>query len=856
MLPYRTRKPLVRSSNRSGGDLSVLLAESPLATVVLDTFGEIRAANRIFSQYAYPSPAVVGRHITDLVHPDDAGAFNATLAAAMLAPGVARTVEIRFATAAPPAVDVIATIICHPRGPGMHVPRCVAQFTDITDRKRREAEIVTRESRWNYALTGSASGVWDMFPQTGAMFYSDTWRAIRGIRPGGPIPPDTQSWLEIVHPDDRQHVIYCIERQNSGDPDYNTFEYRERHIDGHWIWIECRGACVEWDADGVPVRIIGTDTDVTDRKTSEENHMQLARRLDLALDTSKIGVFETNLEKRSTHWDDRLVAIYGLEGSGREIASGAWEAFVHPDDKQHAVFHIQQAIAEGINAVSEFRIIRPADGAVRHIRSRACTYEDHNGCRKLLGVNWDVTDDVLTRQELERTRILTEARNLELEVAKARIEHIALHDYLTGLPNRRYLDEMLDGFDPKIGGQCSGIAILHLDLDRFKQINDTLGHSAGDAMLRHAAKVLTSNIRPGDFVARIGGDEFVLLAQFDGSLSKLSRLAERIIHELRKPVRYEGHECRFGASIGIACAKGADIDGRQVLLNADIALYNAKNRGRNRYEFFSPEAHRQLIDAKRLADEILSGLERDEFVPYYQFQFDAVSLDIVGVETLARWQHPVRGVLTPDKFLALAGELDVVSAIDGVILGKALADFDRWTAMGLCIPKLSVNVSARRLHDPGLQETLESLPIRPGTLSFELLESIFLDDLNAQARKNLALLDRLGIDIEIDDFGSGHASIVSLLRLNPRTLKIDRELIREVTVSEEQRKLVGSIIEIGRSLNIAVLAEGVETAEHATALRILGCDTLQGFGLARPLAFENIEAFVCGQSWRQIAIRP
>jgi EAL domain-containing protein (putative c-di-GMP-specific phosphodiesterase class I) len=352
-------------------------------------------------------------------------------------------------------------------------------------------------------------------------------------------------------------------------------------------------------------------------------------------------------------------------------------------------------------------------------------------------------------------------------------------------------------------------------------------------------------------VARIGGDEFVFVSRYTGTSKKFSALADRLIKELRKPMHHDGHEFRCGASIGIACESGRDIDPKQLLLNADIALYNAKKRGRNRYDFFSSDTQDILINTKRVSDEILLGLERSEFIPYYQLQFDAKTLDIIGAETLARWKHPTEGILTPDRFLAIAEDLDAVTAIDEMMLEKAVSDFNIWQKTGLPIPKVSVNVSSRRLHDPLLTKSLKSLDIKPGTVSFELLESIFLDDSDQTVLDNLTRLRKLGIAIEVDDFGTGHASIISLLRISPDALKIDRELVRLLPQSNEQRKLLSSILEIGRSLNIRVIAEGVETQAHIRILRDLGCDYLQGYALCRPIPAEMVEAFVTGQSWRQ-----
>ncbi|MGO8117536.1 EAL domain-containing protein [Rhizobium leguminosarum] len=719
-----------------------------------------------------------------------------------------------------------------------------------------DSDLTERESRWNYALVGSGLGVWDHNYRLDRKYYSPTWKTIRGMAPDEEADGDYEAWLQLVHPDDRDFVVHAIDRQNASDPNYQVFEYRERHKDGHWVWIECRGACVEWDENGVPTRIIGTDTDITARKEAEETLSRLSRRLDLALEVSRIGVFEADIEHDTVEWDDRLIAIYGLQGASRQIGGDVWAKSLHPDDRERVLGLSDRSVESGSDFQQEYRIIR-GDGAERVIRARSAFFIDGNGHRKLIGANWDVTEEVALRNELRRAKDLAEARNRELEAAKESIEHLALHDYLTGLPNRRYLDKMLDERAAECRAKGLALTILHIDLDRFKQINDTLGHRAGDAMLQHAASVLRTSVRAVDFVARIGGDEFVILCIVDPVSKKIASLAERVIRELRKPVRYEGHDCRFGASIGIAIDSGPKLDAKQMLLDADIALYRAKGLGRNRFEFFSASARRDIISAKHLADEILIGLERNEFVPFYQLQFDARTLDVAGVETLARWQHPVHGLLTPDRFLDIAEDLDAVSTIDALILERAIADRKVWLKDGLPIPKISVNVSARRLADPDLGKKLRALKIEPGTFSFELLESISLDDCDEAVAANLKKLRKLGIDIQIDDFGTGHASIVSLLRLSPKTLKIDRELIRMLPQSAEQRKLVGSIIDIGRSLNILVIAEGVETAEHIRILEELDCDTLQGYALARPMPAMQIPSFIRAGSWRhgQIAAR-
>ena len=462
----------------------------------------------------------------------------------------------------------------------------------------------------------------------------------------------------------------------------------------------------------------------------------------------------------------------------------------------------------------------------------------------MIGAEWDVTADVLLNNDLVRAKQLSESKNAELELAKARIEHIALHDSLTGLPNRRYLDQVLEDYAANARRHGGYAALLHIDLDRFKHINDTLGHAAGDAMLVHASNVLRSKVDDGDFVARIGGDEFIILCTVHDDIKQLALLADRVISQMRAPVYYQGHRCRFGVSVGIAVDDRKDVEAKHLLVNADIALYRAKRRGRNRYEFFTETMQSEIVDTKRIADEILGGLERNEFIAFYQPQFDAQTLEIVGVEALARWRHPQQGILAPDVFLKIAEELNVVSMIDRTILKQSLSDFEGWSAEKLHIPRVSVNVSARRLQDDELIKSLRELNIKKGTVSFELVESIFLDEDDHLVAWNVEQIKQLGIDVEIDDFGTGYASIVSLLKLKPRRLKIDRQLVIPILKSPQQRQVVSSIIEIGKSLGIEVVAEGVETMEHARVLKGLGCDILQGYAFGYALDADGLKALV------------
>ena len=719
---------------------------------------------------------------------------------------------------------------------------------DISASRQIEAALDQSETRWEMALESAGQGVFDSNLETGTVYHSRTWRLLRGLDAESDARDSHAEWLTRVHPDDVERVLAMMKLQQSGELTRTICEYRELTQTGSYIWIASAGAPIEWFADGRPKRIIGTDTDITRIKAAEARVLRLSGRLELALQVSGIGVFEADLESGALIWDERVRTMYGKRFDSA-IEVDEWEHSLLPEDAMAAEKAIADAVASKGTFDSQFRIIR-TDGEVRSIRTTGTYYLDGEGKPKVLGANMDVTDEVAAKRDLESARDLAEARNQELEAAKARIEHDSLHDALTGLPNRRFLDQILAEraeWSARTGGK---IGLLHVDLDRFKQINDTLGHVAGDVMLNHAARLLMANLGPGDFVARVGGDEFVVVCSFTRDNARIEKLADRIVNQMRHPVPYEGHLCRFGASVGVAVRIGKQVVPERMLLDADIALYRAKRRGRNRFEFFTAALQAETEYAKHLADDILRGIETDEFIPYYQPLFDARSFDLVSVEALVRWRHPERGILSPAAFLSIAEDISAVSSIDRRILEQGLRDFERWEKSGMRVPSFSVNMSFNRLRDQELIPSLRRLNIRPGVLSFELLESIFLDAPDEVVAWNLDGIQELGANISIDDFGTGHASVISLLKLKPKFLKLDRQFMGEITTSPTARSLVGSLIGIGKSLGITVVAEGVETMAQAHVLRELGCDILQGYAFARPMPAEALQKYLESQSWR------
>ena len=562
---------------------------------------------------------------------------------------------------------------------------------------------------------------------------------------------------------------------------------------------------------------------------SEEEFQDLLRRLELALEASQIGVWQHNVNEQQLLWDQQMHKLYETGLQERKVSSDVWMNALHPEDVERAIQDFDAALATKGFYNSQFRIILPG-GEVRHLRSRAHYYEDAEGAPSFIGAEWDVTADVLLNRELSGQKAIAEARAVALEHSRARIEHAADHDYLTGLPNRRYFDRRLA--ELRKDASIETLAILHIDLDGFKEINDKWGHAAGDATLQSAAARISGAITANDVVARIGGDEFVAVLVNIGSIERIQVIADDILSRLRREVRFGNEMLRIRASIGVAVGKTSGTG--NLLAESDVALFQAKKLGRNRVEFFTPQLQSDLHAERRLADELRLAPMLRQIEPFYQIQVNAQTRHIVGLEALARWRHPVRGLLSPVAFLKVADEYGITAEIDAAVLKRALADRAAWVSRGLSPPRIAVNISGRRLADPDLIDGLRALRIPRGAIAFELVETIFLDEPDEVVLANIAGIKAMGIDIEIDDFGSGHASLIGLVKLKPKRLKIDRQLVTAVTVSEEQRRLVGSIVEIARALNVEVVAEGVETEDHARVLAEVGCDELQGYAIGYP----------------------
>jgi len=512
--------------------------------------------------------------------------------------------------------------------------------------------------------------------------------------------------------------------------------------------------------------------------------------------------------------------IWGMPNEAVYRDWRAWTQGVHPDDRERVVAAMNGQ--EESDFEIGFRVVRP-DGDERHVQMRVYRVRDGAGRNvRRCGVVQDVTEK--KRQE-------------------ARIEHLAYHDALTGLPNRALLMDRLAQALAHGQRQQQQVAVVFIDLDRFKLVNDSLGHLAGDELLKEVARRLRGVLREDDTVARVGGDEFQVVLNDVTDSRDAALVAEKLMHVLGRPMLVDGQELHVTASLGLALYPRDGATADLLLKYADTALYEAKGEGRNAYRFFSPEMNAQAHGRLRMENDLRRAIERGELELHYQPQLDLATGEVPAVEALLRWRHPEKGLVPPNAFIPLAEETGLVLGLGEWVLGEACRQLARWRAQGLGSLRVAVNISARQLQRPGLdavvRHALAESGLAPCSLELEITESsVMLDP--QHARSVLQSLRDLGVLLSIDDFGTGYSSLAYLKRLPLDRLKIDRSFIHGIPADGDDAAIVETIIVMTHKLGLRVIAEGVETLEQRLQLLRQGCDEVQGFLLAAPVPAAQI----------------
>jgi diguanylate cyclase (GGDEF)-like protein/PAS domain S-box-containing protein len=690
-------------------------------------------------------------------------------------------------------------------------PLFTACIRDISDRADVETRLRAAEFRYRtlveqlplitYVDPGDDPGQKAMYisPQVEAVFgwTADEWLTIPGL------------FQQSIHEADRARVVAEKELAYTREEPLRH-EYRMRARDGRLLWVEDVSVRVE-PPDGGPAFRQGFALDITERKDADDalrraeaRYRTLVEQLPLAVYIDRVDRWSSNI-----YTSPQIEAMLGYSVEEWADNKSLFVQMLHPEDRERVLAALDRAHATGDSLVVDYRL-QARDGRIVWVHDESRLVADVNtGEPVLQGYLLDVT----ARMEAEE-----------------QLRHQAFHDPLTGLANRALFTDRVEHALVLRGG----VAVVFLDLDDFKAVNDSLGHLAGDALLQAVAFRLIGALRPGDTIARLGGDEFAVLFEEAGAAVSAADVAERVIAALQEPFDLDGREVFVTASIGI----GVGEDAEELLRSADVAMYRAKASGKAQYVVYAPKMDDDLVGRLELVADLRRACIEDEFVLHYQPIVELESRRIVAVEALVRWQHPTRGLLQPSDFVVLAEETGQIVEIGRWVLQEACRQAASWRTHLGCDLSVSVNVSARQIRQSGLvddvQAALAASGLAPGALTVEITESALV----RRREEMTAILESVtdtGVRLALDDFGTGYSSLSLLRDLPVQTVKIDRSFVQTIDAGPAQRAFVQAIVDLAEALQLTVIAEGIERPIQAAALLRIGCVLGQGYHFARPL---------------------
>jgi diguanylate cyclase (GGDEF)-like protein/PAS domain S-box-containing protein len=738
------------------------------------------------------------------------GQLIALAGASMPAPGVLLVHALREGEGDTVVIAVAAALIYV-----LVIARVGRLMVDVRLLQAAEARLKASEAALQEAQQLARLGSWSWDLTTDEIAWSDELYRIFGL------PPEQSASFERferqLHPDDRQRVFALVDRSRTTAVPFEA-EYRVVRPDGVVRVVHARGEAHS-DGAGRPVRMVGTAQDVTDRNRAQQGMQRLAAIVQASSD----AIYSVAPDWTVTSWNagaERLFGRPATEMLGRPITS-LWP------QKQFEVDRSMFERALAGEVITDFETVRlHRDGTPITVALSWSPITDDRG--RVTGVSV-IARDITERKQLQEQLV-----------------HQALHDPLTGLANRVLFGDRLEHALARSRRPGAMVAILVIDLDGFKDINDSLGHDAGDDLLAIAGLRLQGHVAAGATIARLGGDEFGVLLE-DTTAARAVRVAEVLLEGLAPPVVLRDRDLTPTASIGIALAAGEDAD--TLLRNADTAMYAAKRQGKGRYAIFEPAMHATVVERLDLAADLGRAVQQNHLHVCYQPEIQLRSGRIIGLEALVRWRHPTRGEVLPGEFIPLAEDTGLILSIGRWVLREACRQTKAWQERWPTTPPLAiaVNLSARQLQHPGIVDevraALAAADLDPSSLVLEITETAVMEELDA-AVAILTQLRQLGLRLALDDFGTGYSSLSYLQRLPVDILKIDRAFVSGVAGSTEDSALARAIVTLGQTLGLETIAEGVETAEQLAALRQLGCQIGQGYYFARPLGPAAVDALL------------
>ncbi len=700
-------------------------------------------------------------------------------------------------------------------------------------RKRRQqekslsAEIREREARLNLALWGSGDEFWDWNIRDNSLHRLGSNQL---LGQGSTESLSTDEWRSnAVHPDDLPRVQKLLQEHIVGHTEMYESEHRIRNARGEWVWVRSRGKVVERDASGAPLRMAGTARDITAIRRAERE-----RRVALeVLRSMSEAVAVIDLDFRFISVNPAFSRITGY--SEEEVVgqdSRLLDSTQHSSDFYRRVRDILERTGHWAGEMWQKR--KDSEEFLGWIEMSEV--RDAQGQRShFVAVVNDITDKKRAEQELR---------------------YLANYDTLTGLPNRALLSERLGRAIVRARRQETRVAVLFLDLDRFKDINDSLGHAAGDRLLKAAATRLQATVSASDTVARLGGDEFTVVLEDVESLPAVERMAREILTAFSMPLEVdERHDVIITPSLGISLYPDHALVPTDLLKFADTAMYQAKAEGRNTYQIYNEAMDAEARKRATVLSSLRKAMDRGEFRLMFQPRMALADGRITGVETLLRWHSAELGEISPTVFIPLAEESGLILSIGDWVLEEACQTLKRWRSHGLHDISMAVNVSVLQLLRGKLPELLRRIIATTGVpadrIELEVTESMVMQNAE-QTTAALNALREIGVSLAIDDFGTGYSSLVYLKRLPIDTLKIDKEFIGDLTRDPDDEAITATVITMGHSLGLNVIAEGVENEQQLAYLREQGCDEIQGYWLSQPIDAHRCLAFI--RSWQPGAV--
>lgn len=693
----------------------------------------------------------------------------------------------------------------------------------IAERKKHEDELKKTKERYDFATSVGKVGTWDWNPVTGELIWNDETFRILGLAPGA-VSPSYELFLEMVHQEDRKLLDNAVQEALHEKKPY-SLDCRVVLESGVERTCHATGK-VEFDENDQPIRMLGTFQDITERKRAENALRDSEARYRYMFQSNPHPMWVFDLETlRFLAVNDAAIAHYGY--TREQFLTMTIEDIRPLEDIPRLRENLNHPVEVGIDEAGVWRH-RKQDNTLIDVEITSHRM-DFGGRNAELVLAHDVT---------------------ERKQAEERIRKLAHFDSLTGLPNRTLLNDRVSQAISMAQRSHDKLAILFVDLDHFKNINDTLGHRIGDELLVEIAKRLQSVVRDEDTVSRLGGDEFILLLPGTDA-NGTAHVARKLLQAVSQHYLIEQHELVITPSIGIAMypSDGEDFDALSRC--ADIAMYRAKRDGRNNYRFFTPEMQARSARNLQLENALRRALERGQLQLHYQPQMSLQDGRIIGAEALLRWHHPEMGMVSPAEFIPVAEDSGLILPIGEWVLRTAIRQLKAWMDSGIAPMIISVNLSAVQFRQPKLLKLVtqilkeEGLP--PQYLELELTEGVTMND-PVTAVKVMDNLHERGIRMSIDDFGTGYSSLSQLKRFQVYKLKIDQSFVRDVVDDPDDKAIVKAIINVAKGLGLRTIAEGVETQEQLEFLQENGCDEIQGFYYSKPITADQFATFVRGMA--------